>query len=136
MNFKMLNRRYRYFVTFVKLPPKCTSLQVKVVLKSCTSLQVESKKSTQVKYRSKCTSLHAGTGAKQCQCPPSPQNRRQSRSAPPPPVIWRHVPPLFVRFSFGFVAFAPSVHITFNCTPMSCTVLLLSALSSHISDLI
>ena len=38
-----LNRRYLYFITFLKLPPKCTSLQVKVVLKNCTLLQVESK---------------------------------------------------------------------------------------------
>ena len=37
-------RRYRYFVTFLKLPPKCTSLQVKVVSTNFTSLQVESKK--------------------------------------------------------------------------------------------
>ena len=41
--FENLNRRYLYFTTFLKLPPKCTSLQVKVVLKNCTLLQVESK---------------------------------------------------------------------------------------------
>ena len=44
MTLKSLNRRYQYFVTFLKLPPKCTSLQVQVVLKNCTLLQVESKK--------------------------------------------------------------------------------------------
>ena len=49
MTLKSLNRRYRYFVTFLKLPHKYTSLQVQVVLKIFTSLQVESKKSTQVK---------------------------------------------------------------------------------------
>ena len=38
MAFETLNRRYRYFVTFLKLPPKCTSLQV--ALKQCTLLQV------------------------------------------------------------------------------------------------
>ena len=31
--FETLACRYRYFVTFLKLPSKCTSLQVKVVLK-------------------------------------------------------------------------------------------------------
>ena len=32
----------------------------------------------------------------------------------PPPVIGRHVPYLFVRFSFVFVAFGQSVHFIFN----------------------
>ena len=41
MAFETLNCRYRYLVTFLKLPPKCTLLQVKVVLKYCTLLQVE-----------------------------------------------------------------------------------------------
>ena len=49
MTLKSLNHRNQYFVTFLKLPPKCTSLQVQVVLKNYTLLQVESKKSTQVK---------------------------------------------------------------------------------------
>ena len=42
MAFENLNRRYRYFVTFLKLPPKCTSLQVsKSSFENCTLLQVE-----------------------------------------------------------------------------------------------
>ena len=36
----------------------------------------------------------------------------------PPPVIGRHVPSLFVRFSFVFVAFGQSVHFIFNTNPM------------------
>ena len=31
-----------------------------------------------------------------------------------PPVIWRHVPSLFVGISFVFVAFGQSVHFIFN----------------------
>ena len=49
--FETLNCRDRYFITFLKLHPKCTSLQVKVVLEYCTLLQVTSgsKTSTQEK---------------------------------------------------------------------------------------
>ena len=52
----------------------------------------------------------------------------------PPPVIRRHVPFLFVRFSFVFVAFGQSVNFIFNSN--SDALHHAAVALSHISDLI
>ena len=46
--------------------------------------------------------------------PVSTHPTKPSTESTPPPVIGRHVPSLFVRFSFVFVAFGQSVHFIFN----------------------
>ena len=43
-----------------------------------------------------------------------PPHETVDRVDPPPPVIRRHVPFLFVRFSFVFVVFGQSVNFIFN----------------------
>ena len=66
--------------------------------------------------------------------PPQETVDRVDPPPPPPPVIRRHVPSLFVRFSFVFVAFGQSVNFISNSN--SDALHHAAVALSHISDLI
>ena len=63
-----------------------------------------------------------------------PQETVDRVDPPPSPVILRHVPSLFVRFSFVFVAFGQSVNFISNSN--SDALHHAAVALSHISDLI
>ena len=67
-----------------------------------------------------------------------PPHETVDRVDPPPsPVIERHVPSLFVRFSFVCVAFGQSVHFIFNSNFDALSALHHDVVAlSHISDLL